>query len=302
MERTHKPPTCGRWYPDDAAELHDLLARTFETSQARIRSRLPPGAAAYVVPHAAPMYSGVVAAAAYRSIAACPPRFLIIAGFSHSGGPDGVSIPDVDSYRIPSGAIAVQSEMARELAGCEPFHLQPESRLCDHSVEIQLPFVGFAFEHMPVLPLYVGRLSRAQRFSAGRRIASLLGENAVLIASSDCTHFGRGFGYLPCAPDRQAPDYVRDLDRRLFATLATLEEDRFFEALRDTGSTLCGSAPIALLLAVVRSLARPYAQRELDYQTSAEISGDFGEFVSYAALAYAPVRRDINEDGPCIAE
>jgi hypothetical protein len=50
MERTHKPPTCGWWYPDDAAELHDLLARTFETSQARIRSRLPSGAAAYVVP------------------------------------------------------------------------------------------------------------------------------------------------------------------------------------------------------------------------------------------------------------
>jgi len=149
-----------------------------------------------------------------------------------------------------------------------------------------LPYLRYAVEHVRVLPLYVGRLNPIERQSAARRIAHLLEGNVVLIASSDFTHFGRGFGFLPFPPDEHAPERVRDLDHRVIAAAATLDESRFFQTLQDTGATVCGAAPIALLLAAIRNLAGMNAQRELDYQISAELSGDFRESVSYAALAY----------------
>jgi len=286
VERLHRPPTCGWWYPDDAVELRELLASAFEASRKRAATELAGGAVAFVVPHAAPAYSGVVAAAAYRAIFARQPDCAIIAGFSHSREMAGIATPDIDAFFTPLGAVGVHTELARELSSHPPFHMASEKQVCDHSVEIQLPYLRYAVEHVRVLPLYVGRLNPIERQSAARRIAHLLEGNVVLIASSDFTHFGRGFGFLPFPPDEHAPERVRDLDHRVIAAAATLDESRFFQTLQDTGATVCGAAPIALLLAAIRNLAGMNAQRELDYQISAELTGDFRESVSYAALAY----------------
>ena len=68
MLATHKSPFSGTWYPEDGAELKSLLAERFQESGRRTGSFLFPGALGYVVPHAAPAYSGTVAAAVYRSL------------------------------------------------------------------------------------------------------------------------------------------------------------------------------------------------------------------------------------------
>lgn len=290
MTRVHKPPTCGFWYPEDGSQLRDLLDSAFEESRRRTGPDPPARAAAYVVPHAAPMYSGVVAAAVYRSIAARPPECIIVAGFCHDGGVDGIAIPDVDLYQTPLGTIQIHAEMLRQMCDCEPFAITPEPLVCDHSVEIQLPFLSYSCGQVRVAPLYVGRLNAQERQCAAGLLARLLDQGAILMASSDFTHFGKRFGYLPYPPDQEAPGRVRLLDARVIEAAASLRYEEFLDTLLAYESTVCGRDPIALLLSTVRSMSAAPIQRELDYQSSAELTGNFREFVSYVALAYGSPR------------
>jgi AmmeMemoRadiSam system protein A len=109
----------------------------------------------------------------------------------------------------------------------------------------------------------------------------------VLLASSDFTHYGRAFGYLPFPNDRWTSEHLRDLDDDLIEAAGSLDVAFFEKELRRTQATLCGRGPISLLLAVLHKLpGEEIFQEKLDYQTSGEITGDWGHSVSYAALGY----------------
>src|SRR5512138_3395525 len=157
MRRVHDSPYAGDWYPDDSGALRDLLGQAFRESGRRVALCGDP-ALAFVVPHAAPVYSGVVAAAAYRIIADQKPQRVIVPGFSHGGRRTGIALPDVDAVRTPMGEVPVDRDL--------PFPLVSESRLCDHSVEIQLPFLQLAAPEARVALVYVGELTPEERAGA----------------------------------------------------------------------------------------------------------------------------------------
>jgi AmmeMemoRadiSam system protein B/AmmeMemoRadiSam system protein A len=236
------------------------------------------------------MYSGVVAAAAYRHLEHQKPSCVAILGFSHRGGPEGVAVPDVGAYDTPLGRIAVERSLARSLAKASVFHVSPEAALCDHSVEIQLPLVQKAAPGAAVLPLYVGRLTEKERETAADCLASVLPPDAVILASSDLTHYGRSFGFEPFPVDYSIEERLRHLDFAVIEACGSLREKLLFETLSETSATVCGYNPIALLLAVLRRLesASEIFQERLDYQTSGEITGDFHHSVSYGSLGYFP--------------
>jgi AmmeMemoRadiSam system protein B len=83
MLRIHESPYCGSWFPADPAELTGLMAEVFEASLKRTAQAFPPAPLALVVPHAAPVYSGTVAAAAYRNLRENGASRVILLGFSH---------------------------------------------------------------------------------------------------------------------------------------------------------------------------------------------------------------------------
>jgi AmmeMemoRadiSam system protein B len=231
------------------------------------------------------MYSGAVAAAAYRHIAVRRPARILVLGFSHHGFGSGVEIPDVALISTPFGDVQLDEALMRSLGRCFPFRVSSESAVCDHSVEIQLPFVQWSAPDALVTPVYVGRLSATERASAAAVLQSLA-HDAVLIASSDFTHYGRGFGYTPFPPDGRVADRLRQLDGEIIEAASTLDPDRFLEAIHRTRSTTCGIEPIALVLEALRH--RGVMQQTLDYQISGELTGDYTHSVSYAALGYFP--------------
>jgi AmmeMemoRadiSam system protein B/AmmeMemoRadiSam system protein A len=240
-----------------------------------------------VAPHAAPLYSGTVAAAAYRHLQLAGPERIFLLGFSHRDGPRGIAIPDVDAYRTPLGDAAVDRSTVRALCADARFQLVDERQLCDHSVEIQLPFLRRAAPAAAVIPLYVGYLEEEERRGAAEALARAWHPGDVLLASSDFTHYGRGFHYVPFPADRQVAARLRGLDRRAIEGASGIDSALFLESLRECGATVCGSLPISLLLRTLSLLdGEDIFQQELDYQTSGEITGNFSESVSYAALGY----------------
>jgi len=277
----HISPYAGSWYPNRAGELDRLLDERFEQSRRRTGPYLFSDAIGFVTPHAAPAWSGTVAAAIYRSLQQQPPERVVLLAFPHRGGLCGVASPDVDAIATPSGTVAID----RSFAG--GFAETPEGRLCDHSFEIQLPFLQRAAPKARVNPLYVGRMDAGQRAAAADRLAEAWRPGTVFLASSDFNHYGRSFGFVPFPADGGVAEHLRELDFECIDAAGSLDSALFLETLRERRATVCGSDPIALLLEVVRRAGGGEVyQATLDYQTSGEIGGDYRDSVSYAALGY----------------
>lgn len=286
----HSSPLSGTWYPNDPVALEALLAKLWEKSEERTGSFVLPGGRAFLAPHAGLSYSGTVAAAVYRHLEGQRPRCVIIAGFTHRGAPEGISLPDVDAYQTPLGRVTVDLELAGGLSSAAPFRRLPESRVCDHSVEIQLPLLQKALPRATVVPLYVGRLDQAAREKAADVLARCMEPDVALVASSDLTHFGRDFGFEPFPVDRAVAERLRRLDFQVLESSGSLREELFLETLRETSATVCGGGPIALMLATLGRIepGGELFQEVLDYQTSGEITGDFHHSVSYGSLGFFP--------------
>jgi AmmeMemoRadiSam system protein B/AmmeMemoRadiSam system protein A len=233
------------------------------------------------------MYSGTVAASAYRHLQASNPERVFMMGFTHRGAGPGVLIPDVGGIQTPLGVVSIDQVEAAALVADGPFVRTAESRVCDHSVEIQLPLLQTAVPGARVLPLYVGHLNDAQRYSAARILARHIGPGDVLLASSDLTHYGRSFGYEPFPAGADLAERLSRLDHDVIDAAGSLDPTCFLETLRELESTVCGYEPISLMLETLNQLGcDDVFQQTLDYQTSAEITGEVDHSVSYASLGY----------------
>ena len=280
MFAVHTSPYSGSWYPADASELERLLNERFEQSSLRVPFLFPDGAG-FVVPHAGPEYSGAVAAAVYRALSKARPERVVLLAFPHRGGLKGVAAPQVSAIATPLGEAPIDPAFGG-------FPQAAEDRLCDHSFEIQLPFLQHAVPDAKITPLYVGRMGEADRNAAADALADAWQPGVVFVASSDFTHYGRNFGFTPFPAAAAAAGRIRDLDFECIEAAAAQDPALFLRTLEETGATVCGADPIALLLAVLRRLDLGLYQAVLDYQTSGEITGDFNHSVSYAALGFFP--------------
>jgi len=286
MASLHATPFSGSWYPGRRAELEALLERLFDGSLKRTGPSLLSRPLAFVVPHAGLDYSGTVAASAYRHLQAAKPERVFILGFTHSGGVPGVSIPDIDAFETPLGEVKVDRAAAREMASGGQFATVAESQVCDHSVEIQLPLLQ-KVRGVPVVPLYVGHLDNTERHAAAQALAQQIRPGDVLLASSDLTHYGKSFNYEPFPAGPDVDRRLFELDSRVIDAAGSLAPTLFLDTLHELHSTVCGYQPVALLLETLGLLpGEEVFQQTLDYQTSAEITGDFEHVVSYGSLGY----------------
>ena len=280
MSAVHISPFAGSWYPKRRSELERLLAERFAESRERT-GYFPPDGLGFVIPHAGPAYSGTVAAAVYRALRVQEAEQIVLLAFPHRGYLQGVATPDVAAISTPLGEVAIDRAFARE------FRLVPEGQVCDHSFEIQLPFLQMSAPRARVTPLYVGDMSAAERGAAADVLAAAWRPGVVYLASSDFTHYGSSFGHLPFPSDRNTPERLRDLDFEYIEAAGSLDSSLFLETLGQHHATVCGSAPIALLLDTLRRLpGDDIYQSTLDYQTSGDLTDDWGQSVSYAALSY----------------
>lgn len=280
MPTTHVSPFAGAWYPGHAAELEQLLSRLFAESEARTGPAVLGGAVAFLVPHAGLVYSGTVAAAAFRHLQVAAPKRVIVLAFLHAGGPPDVIAPDVDFYESPAGRMAV------DLDGL-PFPRRSVQRACDHSFEIQLPLLGRAVPDAAVAPLYVGQLNGARRAEAAAQLASALRPGDVLLASTDLTHYGRSFGFQPFPMDEDTAGNLHTLDHSVLEAASSVDARLFLDELRRGGSTTCGVEPVSLLLETLGALGGEEIFAEtLDYCTSGDLTGDYAHSVGYGALGF----------------
>jgi AmmeMemoRadiSam system protein A len=110
----------------------------------------------------------------------------------------------------------------------------------------------------------------------------LVDKETLVIASSDFTHYGPRFRYVPFTEN--IPEQIRNLDMGAYEHIARLDSKGFLEYKQRTGATICGYIPIAILLSM---LDKPAEAELIKYATSGELTGDFSSSVSYLSAAFS---------------
>ncbi len=229
-----------------------------------------------VCPHAGYMYSGPIAAHAYHELASDgKPNTVVLLGPNHTGYGSALSIVNRGVWRTPLGDVEVDDETADEIvAESRIIDVDESAHRFEHSIEVQLPFLqylyGTQFKMVPVCFLLQDLRSAKEVGEAIGKV--LVGRNAVVIASSDMTH------YQPQAKATQN-------DALAIEAAVAMNESEFFSVIERRRISACGVGPIAALIVASKVLGAKEAKL-LCYKTSGDVIGDYSSVVGYAAMCF----------------
>jgi AmmeMemoRadiSam system protein B/AmmeMemoRadiSam system protein A len=271
---------AGLFYPQDKEQL----ARTVDQMLARAKPAGLKNLRGLVCPHAGYEFSGQTVAAAYKQLAGCDFRTVIVMGPSHYADLAGAAVADADAYATPLGAMPIAA-WAADLAQAKPFALDPacdvqrpawwerSSRAApppgedrphtwEHSVEVQVPFLQRVAGRAELVPIVVGRLRPEE---AATVLAKHLDDRTLLVASSDLSHY-----------------YPYETANRMDAACVKAICDLDLDTMRDQEA--CGKLPILVLMHVARQ--QHWKPVLLAACNSGDTSGDKSGVVGYAAIAF----------------
>jgi AmmeMemoRadiSam system protein B len=274
-----RPPACaGSFYEASAKGLHQQIQSLLEPPASAL------SAIALVCPHAGLMYSGKVAGAVYSRVLL--PRTAILVGPNHTGYGPPLSVYAKGEWAIPGGTLHVAEDLAHALlVACADAVSDHFAHEYEHCLEVQIPFLLTRRPDIRILPIVVGVRDLGSCLTLGQALAAVIKsceEPPILIASTDMTHCGPGFGQSP-PPGLTADAFARVQYRVALDALGTLDEHEFHRTIETQDITMCGYAPTTAVLHAARSLGARNADL-IRYATSADSSGDVTRVVGYAGI------------------
>ena len=263
---------AGRWYSDDPVQLSAEVDRY--VARAAIDAIGGP-VLAIVAPHAGLMYSGPVAAFAYKAALGSGCTSAVLVGPSHYVPFHGVSIWPDGTWDTPLGDVVVDAELAQAIhAASDTVVDLPAAHGREHSLEMQLPFVARLLPGIPIVPLVMGHQTRDAAFALGGALARVVAARAgrtLLVASSDLSHY-------------EDSTTAQALDAVVLRHVESLDPNGLMRALETEPRHACGGGPMVSVLEAARRLGASRAH-VLEYADSGDVSGDKSSVVGYMAAA-----------------
>lgn len=278
-----EPMQAGRFYPAEDGTLSRSLDKMF-TQAPDDTGQIPQ---AIIVPHAGYQFSGPAAAHAYKIFqqaeSAAIKRVILLAT-SHYAYVRGVVLGE-HPYQTPLGVYPVDSQAIAALKKLDFPHGENKIAVTrEHSDEVQIPFLQKVLPQAQLVPIIVGDLHGPDLELTAKAIATIVDEHTVIVTSSDFTHYGVNFDYTPKF-DKDTRTGIYGLDQGAIDCIARRSSAQFADYIEQTGATICGVNPIALLLKIFEVNDWPGQVRVLTYYTSGDLTGDWDHSVSYAAIA-----------------
>lgn len=273
-----EPAVAGQFYPGSRGALE----RTVREYLAEVPSQKVEGRIVGLVsPHAGYPYSGKTAAYGYKALEGKGFARVIVLAPSHRVGFSGAALTDEDAYRTPLGVVPIDKTACAELGTHDLYTLMPRAHEFEHSLEVQLPFLQEVLKEFTLVPVIIGQINSADWKVIAAPLAKLLDGKTIIIASSDFTHYGESFGYVPFRDN--VKENIRKLDFGAIEKIEALDAAGFAAYQRKTGATICGECPIGILLSAMPKGTRG---KLLHYTTSGDLTGDFSHCVSYASIIF----------------
>ncbi|MCP4519149.1 MAG: AmmeMemoRadiSam system protein B, partial [Delftia sp.] len=262
-------PFAGQWYPGTPGLLRQSIQNFLDAAPAAsIAGRL----VALVAPHAGHTFSGGVAAHAYQLVQGAHYDVVAIIAPNHRINDRAPFITTGHAaFATPLGNVPLADGLLAALD--ESLGLRRVRRDAEHSVEIQLPFLQVALDGpFQLLPLILNEQSPHTCRQLSETLADLLRDhNALLIASTDLSHFENG-------------KTAARLDSAVTDRIAALDPQGLLDVLATGKGRACGGGPTVAVMLAARALGADRATL-LKYATSGDVNGDYGRVVGYAAAA-----------------
>jgi AmmeMemoRadiSam system protein B len=260
------PSVAGQFYPLRAASVEKQVFSFIKKDAKKLN------AIGIVSPHAGYVYSGSVAGSVYSQIELKPT--YIILGPNHTGKGKPYSIMSEGTWDMPQGELEIDSGLAKELLHKSEF-LEEDflAHAYEHSIEVQLPFLQSfkrAFKFVPIIISYApGHIYQALGEEIAKTIKAAK-KDVLIIASSDMTHY-------------EPQEDARFKDNKAIEAILKLDEEELIKRVQEFEISMCGYAPVAVMLSAAKSLGAKKAEL-VDYQTSGDASGDYSSVVGYAGI------------------
>jgi len=265
-------PISGTWYPGTAEGLIQSVDRHLEQAAA---SPILGTIIGVIAPHAGHVYSGPVAAHAFRLLRGLQPRVVAVVSPLHMPYRGEVLTTGHTAYATPLGQIPVEEALLskferhlKETAGLRVGRVRDDQ---EHSLEIELPFLQRTLAGpFCLLPVMLRDQSAVVAEAVGHSLAAALqDEAALLVGSSDLSHF---------YPDSIA----RKLDAVVLGRIEAFDPAGVLAAEDEGVGFACGRGAVAAVMWAARDLGADDA-RVLRHATSGDVTGDFNSVVGYGA-------------------
>jgi hypothetical protein len=270
-----KPAVAGSFYPANPVELTKTIAGFFAEVK---KSELGGSPVALIAPHAGYMYSGKIAARAFKLLEGEEFDSVVIVAPSHTVFFKGSAVFDGDAYETPLGPVQIDKELSERIASINPtVHLSGQghstgSTRGEHSLEVQLPFLQIALGKFKLVAIVMGDQEEDSIRELGECLATAVKDtNTLIVASTDLSHF---------YTEKQA----RKLDFAVQEAIEAYNPENLIGVLESGKGEACGGGVVAAVMIATRRLGGK-SVRFLDYNTSGAVTGDFDEVVGYLSAA-----------------
>jgi AmmeMemoRadiSam system protein B/AmmeMemoRadiSam system protein A len=276
MGQTRKPAVAGQFYPGDPVALSRQITGFFKNAKKEL---IVGDVVALMVPHAGYDYSGQVAAYAFKLLEGLSFETVVVISPTHVVPFRGASVYNGGAYETPLGTIPADTLAAGKIADASDVislsavgHSSGGMR-GEHSLEVELPFLQTVLGTFKLVAIVMGDQDWSTCEALGNALAkSLEGKSALIVASSDLSHFH---------PYNEA---IR-LDKVVQDDVAAFDPQELFSDLSSGACEACGGGPVVAAMLAARGLGADKS-KVLKYANSGDVTGDRSGVVGYMAAVF----------------
>jgi len=255
--QTRKPIVAGQFYPGRrdscVAEINECL------QQETLSKPLPETIVAGIVPHAGWVFSGSLAALVFSAIKHRHEKVdtFVIFGAAHGYFGQSPAVFDKGSWTTPLGEVAIDEELAGAVLNSGLAVSDTGTHSSEHSIEVQVPFIEYLFAGAKILPIIVP--SNGQAVALGTSIAEIIStdeKKVVCIGSTDLTHYGPRYGFMPMGIGADAFEWASGVNDRQFIDLALKLEPESLLTSAAENNNACGAGAAAAAIAAAKKLGK----------------------------------------------
>jgi hypothetical protein len=252
-----KPAVAGQFYPQQNAQCIDQITELLEHTH--IPEDIPQNITAAIVPHAGWDFSGLLAATVFDAIKTQNKKVhtFILFGACHSYIGDKPAVYNTGQWQTPMGQIAVDEDIAAQfVSGGSGAQANPEAHRPEHSIEVQIPFIQQLFPGSKIVPILAPVAVSSMQLGTSAADIALANpdKQIVFIASTDLTHYGPGYGFIPKGTGPDGLKWAHQVnDQQIIDLALTMQADKIIPNATENQNA-CGPGAITAAIAAAKKL------------------------------------------------
>lgn len=271
-----EPAVAGSFYPSDKNALGEMIDVFFKKADLL---KIDGDISAIIAPHAGYVYSGQVAAYAYKALVNKKIDTVVLIGNSHQEYFDGASVFAKGYFRTPLGDIEIDEDFAGRLIDSNnKITFREDVHLKDHVLEVQLPFLQRILKDFKIVPIILGNKSDSVDILINA-LRNLINEKTLIVISSDLSHYPK-YEDAKYSDNKVIEAILTGKRENLIKTIVDLKK----QGINNLQTCACGQDAIEVAMGLFENLGKDIVL--LNYANSGDITGEKSQVVGYASILF----------------